>query len=497
MKNGKIKRPRKINAGRHKQTLSGTKTMNLLFIGRWHGITRDQRQSLIRSMNECGDGRLVFVITAADQKHTRRHPLNVAERRELLTKFAEELGRPFDIFEVDDTKDSDGWAEHIRTAVASQSSGRTVLRPENTLVVSANADVQKWFKAAGFRGRSPNFDGAIPSDLLGAIRKGADWRAIATESTVELFEKFNVEQRVHELFADVLLTEDGELSVGRDFGVYGAAMDASVKQKEDDIFEHIKPGVIVDKGCGTGLMLVHLSERFPGSQIVGVDLSSVLLRQAEGQHFPNHNVSVVKGNIIERRFRPGTVSTEIYSSVIHEIRSYNRYDTEKVREALRNTHTELEVGGRVIIRDGVMPPAREVALRFDEETEARFRKFAREFKSKSDCPGVKFVERVGADGYKWFFMSAHDANEFMSKKDYLKNWDIEVNEEFGTFDIPGWRTELEALGYEVLVLRSYLNEWIRENRYAGRVWVHAVRNGLPAEPVEYFDTTAVIVGVKL
>jgi hypothetical protein len=91
-------------------------------------------------------------------------------------------------------------------------------------------------------------------------------------------------------------------------------------------------------------------------------------------------------------------------------------------------------------------------------------------------------------------LSLHDANEFLSKKDYLENWAIEVNEEFGVFTLDGWRRELEELGYRVNAARSYLNEWIRDNRYRGRVWLHADGGDGPGAELPFPDTTAVIVG---
>ena len=39
-------------------------------------------------------------------------------------------------------------------------------------------------------------------------------------------------------------------------------------------------------------------------------------------------------------------------------------------------------------------------------------------------------------------LSAHLANEFLCKKDYLKNWDIEVHEEYGVFTVDEWRAAL-------------------------------------------------------
>ena len=66
-------------------------------------------------------------------------------------------------------------------------------------------------------------------------------------------------------------------------------------------------------------------------------------------------------------------------------------------------------------------------------------------------------------------LDAHDANEFVCKKDYLKNWDIEIHEEYGVLTVDEWRAALTRNFFGVLTIRSYVNEWILQNRYTGRV----------------------------
>jgi SAM-dependent methyltransferase len=466
---------------------------DLLLIGRWHAVTRDQEAALRREIDALDPDRLVFVITAADQKGTKRHPLPAERRREIVEETARALGRPFEVHAVTDLKHSGPWVEHVRDEVLTRSDGATRLDPKQTLLLTANPNVRDDFAAAGYRTRLHEFHGALPADVLGAIAAGKDWQALANDATRGVYLAHGVDRQVRDVFADVLLTDDGELSTGRDFKVYAAGMDASMGVKIADICPHVVPGLIVDKGCGTGKLLVHLSELFPESQIVGMDLSRELLRTAESQHYPNQNVSIVRGNIVHRHFPPGAVSTVIFSSVIHEIYSYNRYDRGMVRRALASTREELRQGGRVIIRDGVRPLPGRVWMRCDAETEARFRRFAADFKGKSATPGVRFEERQ-AEGQTWFVLGLHEANEFLSKKDYLANWAIEVNEEFGVFTLDEWRQELTDLGSEVVGARSYVNEWIRENRYLGRAWLHADAGDRPGAEVPYPDTTAVLVG---
>lgn len=467
----------------------------LLLVGRWYAVTVDQQNALAQTLEEAGPGKLIFVITASDQGGTKRHPLFVEERKQVVVGLAKELGREYEVHAVVDIADSVKWTEHVRQVVEDESDGATKLDAANTLLISSNPDVLKRFAASGYRALKSSTSGAMPVDLLALAAQGKNWQELATAATRAVFEEHGIPARMVELFQDVLLNDDGELSHGRDFAVYSQGMDASLAVKIQDIVPHVRPGKIVDKGCGTGTLLIHLSELFPKSSIVGMDLSRELLHMSEGQHYPNHNVVVVKGNIIHQRFPEGSLSTVIFSSVMHEVYSYNGYDRDQVRLALTNTRIELESLGRIIIRDGIKPLCadRLVWLRCrDIELEERFRKFAREFKGKSETPGFTYEERVH-EGATWFKMSLHEAAEFLSKKDYVTNWAMEVNEEFGVFTVDEWSKELVAAGYRVVKCESYLNPWIAEHRYNDVVWLHADDGGKPGEALPFPDTTAVIV----
>lgn len=471
----------------------------LLFVGRWHGVTRDQQRAFKAALETAGPGEPVFVITGEQHGGTKRHPLHACERKLIVEGLARSLGRPARVYTATDISDGAVWVSHILASVSNASGGATVLTTENTVLVSANPDVNKHFVKAGFRTVLPQTDGKMPVDLLAAVASQRPWEKLATRATRRVFKTGDIVARVRRLFDDVLLNEDGELSHGRDFTVYSQGMDASMAIKVQDICPHVRPGKIVDKGCGTGTFLIHLSALFPNSEIVGMDLSRELLHMSESHHFPNHNVAVVKGNIIQQRFADGSLSTVVFSSVMHEVFSYNGYDRDQIRLTLANTRRELQPLGRIIIRDGIKPAGgnRKVWLRCkDAELEERFRKFAREFKGKSAAPGFAYEERVFG-GVTYFGTTLHEANEFLSKKDYLTNWAMEVNEEFGVWTKEEWEHELTQAGYRVVHRESYLNPWIEENRYHDVVWLHADEAGLPGAVLTNPDTTAVIVAERV
>jgi hypothetical protein len=218
----------------------GAKAEYLLLVGRWHGVTKDQERSLKRALKHVA-GKLVFVITADGQGGTKRHPLYSNERKLIAEGFAKKLGRPYEIHAAADIPDSVAWTAHICDVVKSESGGETVLTPDNTVLVTSNADVFQRFQSAGYRAIVPDTSGKLPIDMLQAMAARGDWRSMATKETGAVFESHDVEQRVITLYSDLLLNEDGELSHGRDFAVYSQGMDASMSVKIQDICPWICP----------------------------------------------------------------------------------------------------------------------------------------------------------------------------------------------------------------------------------------------------------------
>jgi SAM-dependent methyltransferase len=240
-------------------------------------------------------------------------------------------------------------------------------------------------------------------------------------------------------------------------------MDASLRQKLDDLLPWVLPGRIVDKGCGTGKLLVELSRSFPTSAFVGVDLSREFLRRCDENTYHAEDVTFVRGDAAEVQLPSGSATTILFSSIMHEIYSYSGYDQAQVERALASAATELAPGGRLLIRDGVSPgPGRWRLRLLHAQTRETFRRFAVEFKRGKGAQH-RWVSEDTVE------LSAHLANEFLCKKDYLKSWDIEVHEEFGVRTVNEWRDALGRHGFDLLELCSVVNPWIVQHRYEGQV----------------------------
>ncbi len=459
-----------------------------LLLGRFHALTRGQAELVASVAQEVDLDRIVCVVTSADHAGTRRNPLDAATREELLRPALAATGKRFDLVRVADIPDDAAWVGHVRDAVRAQAGVELI--PATTTLVSANREVQALFRAAGYRIAAAPAGGLTPHELIQRIVDGDEWRREAAPSTIEVFERRGVPARLKLIFGDTLRTDDGELSSQRDFASYGAQMDASLAQKVDDLLPWVLPPRIVDKGCGTGKLLVELSRRFPHATLVGVDLSRELLRRSDENTYAGGDVELVLGDAADPQLPDGTADTVIFSSIMHEVYSYSGYDRSRVDRALAAAARELRPGGRLLIRDGISPDPRQVLLDLvDVQTAAQFDRFAREFKHGQGAAFTPAEARAGAAAT--VRLSAHLANEFLCKKDYLKNWDIEVHEEYGVFTVDEWRALLARNFFEVRTIKTYVNKWIQQNRYLGHVRVTEL-NGTSFWPA----TNAVIIGER-
>lgn len=296
-----------------------------------------------------------------------------------------------------------------------------------------------------------------------------------------------------------------ELAQKRYFHMYGRAMDAAIRQKMEDIFPWINSGTICDAGFGTGLFLRNLARQFADSEIYGIDASRHFFTQAVRRFRSTPRVHLLRANLLKQTFPGGFLDTKIFSSVLHEVYSYNGYRKQAVERTLRASFRELKQGGRLIIRDGIKPERAEIFLRFLPEkhkrfsgnpmiadTETMFLRFAHEFKGGAVAYAVTYT-RGGQRLYKTDSSSAY---EFLSKKDFRRNWHIEISEQFGYFTRTEYTALLRRIGFRIAHIRAEQNPWIIKNRWQRKVVLYQKDARGVLRPAPFPATNIVIVAEK-
>ena len=466
-------------------------------------------------------GEIIFAITSANQENSRFNPIPFHIRAMGVDRFARHLQasvkfrcRVFGIPHYGHTKN---FAAFTIKEIALQSEQAIQLTPENCLVFCSTPEVIKLYQELGFpimSGEAAQADSPPPPPIevireIGAY--GSNWRssplvaANLADSHSSLLEDFpEVPLRIARIYRDPLTTQEGGLTATRNYSVYARGMNEVIRLKYLDIRDGIKSGRIVDEGCADGALLAEVSRDFPDSDLFGIDLSSEFAgrfheRQRAGE-FGGAYVHFFHRNLFDRIFEPGSIDTTICNGTLHEIWSYG--DGEKsVRGYLGEKLRQLRPGGRLLIRDvvgpddgdraillwcseedGHNPSAAELATHSGRQTawlqslstRSRFRLFAADF--LRDRHPFPFTEAQHA-GQVVFRLTLRQAAEFLSKKDYIDNWASEMNEEFCFWSFSQWKKALSETGFRISEnpnqpdrgSRSYVNPWIAEHRYQGRV----------------------------
>ena len=107
---------------------------------------------------------------------------------------------------------------------------------------------------------------------------------------------------------------------------------------------------IVDLGCGTGSLLTALCQRFPASEIIGVDADKAALRVAAGKiQNCSNEVSLRLANARHLPFPDGTVGAFTSSLFFHHL------DDDGKAQVLEEVYRCLSPGGVFVIADWDRP----------------------------------------------------------------------------------------------------------------------------------------------
>ncbi len=140
---------------------------------------------------------------------------------------------------------------------------------------------------------------------------------------------------------------------------YLTTMNAARTDKQR-MLDFVRPGRVVEIGPGGDVVLDLLEARFAGGEIIGVDLSREVVAALQARARANgRSWRVVLGAAEQlAKLVPGEVDTVVFCSILHEVYSYTEphFRMESVRDVIRAAFATLRVGGRIVIRDGVMPP---------------------------------------------------------------------------------------------------------------------------------------------
>lgn len=267
-----------------------------------------------------------------------------------------------------------------------------------------------------------------------------------------------------------------------DYLRYLEAMDAVSIEKvasASTFFEPEKGNTIVDVGMASGTSSAILARLFPDLQIVGVDINPKMVQIArQSYQLPNLSFRVDDGEKLVS-FEKNSVNGFFNCSSIHHITSFNNYQNHHALRTLERQVGLLKEGGIIVIRDFVKPDEKEVILALstqerndrpiDPDLLIEFSRSARSLASPNER-GFPLKEIPSKEkNIRRFRLFYTDAVEFIRRKDYFNNWDIELQEEYGYYTQQEFENIFRELGLRIILSGPIYNQWIISNRYRGQL----------------------------
>jgi len=446
---------------------------------------------------------------------------------------------PCFIYGIDDVGNVKDFSEYTVKRIRHDSEGLFDLTPKNTVVL-CSSPVLKMYERDGFKilpaelkDRSDwSYRVALPWDLVEKIAGDPQWQSNTSvvqemhPSSLDIWKKYRLGEKVQLLFRDRMISDDGDITTTRDYNTYVRQMDEIAGLKYEETAPYIRPGRVGDIGCAVGswIKLACEDERLRESDFYGIEVARALYdicqqRKHNGE-FKNPFVFFAQRNAVTGlAFDKNSMNTIHTSSLTHEIESYG--SRAELLSFIKNRFEELAPGGAWVNRDVVGPPEKNktVLMKLNKtdgrnedidktfknrdglaeylkglSTYGRFLRFSKDFRKKEGY--VLKYETAKIQGEELVRLSLSDACEFMSRKDYVDNWESEMHETFCFWDFQEWKQHLQEAGFKILPeSKAYTNPWIVKNRLEGKVTLFA-NNPEKLVPLEYPVTNMILIAEK-
>lgn len=230
---------------------------------------------------------------------------------------------------------------------------------------------------------------------------------------------------------------------------YIKQMNRSIGDKKK-MLSYITGNKVLDAGCGGGVLSSVLTAN--GYDTYGIDLSLLSYSEMKNRGLGH---KFIHGNLLDMSlyFNEGEFDTIIFSSVLHEVYSYNGFKLGDIDKTLENAMKIIPKGGRIIIRDGVKNSNLEKRrIRFKNPNDILFlTEYCRKFKGRR--VSYKQIDKLT------FEMNVNDAMEFLYT--YTWGWDSfdrEVQEQYGVMSLNEYIHLTKFIGGELVYAEEYLQE---------------------------------------
>lgn len=264
---------------------------------------------------------------------------------------------------------------------------------------------------------------------------------------------------------------------------YLGDMEKNIQNKVNDIIKHISQedtNLVIDVGVGSGLLTYHIAKHLPNTDVIGIDRNPDFVKHAQ-ETYKLENLEYVHDDIIHfmSEFKHIDNIVMIFSSVMHEIFSYGSGLT-SISHIISNCNAN-----RIIIRDFVAPsdPNQLVVMHHvrDDPVARPFHTFAKEYQHFPIlCTNMKAL------GNKYIYTTnMRSAYEYIYRKDFVQNWDYELQEQYGFWSKDIAYHILKSNGYDIKHCNISNNEWILKNRITPYITLYDDHENFIIDPPSY------------
>lgn len=484
----------------------------VLLPGRHHLLTRFQARYLAdllggwlcdldgAPMDFAADATVVWAMTSANHKNTRRNPVPGHRREAAIEQFSQREGIRSLVVPVVDVESTSSFAALTLKSVTHSSGGQIVLDPSNTVVACSTPTVIELYQALGYRVAPVELEHPEnplrPGEVLEQLVDGADsWRRLTHPATLDVFTRYALADQVRMVSSDPVVGAEGSLTETRDYRTYSAAFEDAADRKWDQAAPFVRPGRMLDIGCATGAMLERAAKQpeLAESDLIGIEVARHLFEECEHKKaqnvFANPNTFFYQRNILVGSvFPPSSIDTTLTFALTHEIFSYG--EGRASLQLLASAIAEHTAPGGVWINSDVCGPAEPdqlvhlvfhnpglrmeicdlAAMSADQvqrhlellSPAERFPQFAADFRRHT---GVAFGYNIIND--RTVALRLADAMEFLSKYSYTDNWLSETHEQFCTVTWRDWEDLTTAAGMRVDPRSGpWRNDWMVQHSFA-------------------------------
>jgi SAM-dependent methyltransferase len=219
---------------------------------------------------------------------------------------------------------------------------------------------------------------------------------------------------------------------------YLEAMRLTIPQKAKLIFPWLDEAeTVVDLGCADGILAEALLYESPF--VIGIDMceeaiaecNRMKIRTGQDGRRLKFIHDTAEGFALER-----PADAVVCCSILHEVFSYSKEidPFTSLQKTLTNIHRNLRHGGRLIIRDFIAPESTERVdfehVRTDVALPALNYTMFHNLRRTDAVYGWNFIGEDHQTFYRYRFQKMRDVYEFIFHKDFVLNWETEIQETF-------------------------------------------------------------------